>query len=267
MDNALEFPTLLRLIEERTGAFRAAIATAPDLGVRVPTCPEWTLFDLARHIGAGRRTWAGTVGAGPDADGPARLTASEDTDPPQERAALDDWLAESVRRLVDALREAGPDRACWTWWDTSQSPLTCGAVARHQLQQIAVHTYDAQLAVGDPRPLPDEIALDGMDEFLSTCCATTAPWPHAPAVVDYHAHEGRSWRVRLSGEGARIARLPDPAAARRPAGAETAGLVYASARGTAAELVLAVYGRTPMDALALDGDPRVFDQLAAWDPA
>ncbi|MGW3046285.1 ferredoxin, partial [Kitasatospora sp. NPDC001159] len=31
---------------------------------------------------------------------------------------------------------------------------------------------------------PDEVALDGVDEFLSTCCATTSPWPHEPAVVD-----------------------------------------------------------------------------------
>ena len=71
-----------------------------------------------------------------------------------------------------------------------------------------MHTYDAQLTVGAPQPLPDEVALDGVDEFLSTCCATTSAWPHEPAVVDYHATEGRSWRLRLSADGARIARLP-----------------------------------------------------------
>ena len=91
---------------------------------------------------------------------------------------------------------------------TSQSPQTCGAVARHQLQQIAVHTYDAQITVGAPQPLPDEVALDGVDEFLSTCCATTSAWPHKPATVDFHATEGRSWRLWLSADGARTARLP-----------------------------------------------------------
>ncbi|MEV0414985.1 hypothetical protein AB0I68_30350 [Streptomyces sp. NPDC050448] len=40
----------------------------------------------------------------------------------------------------------------------------------------------------------------------------------------------------------------------------------ASARGTAAELVLAMYGRIPVDALELDGDRRLFDLLVAWDP-
>lgn len=76
------------------------------------------------------------------------------------------------QELLDALREAGPDRVGWTWWGASQSPQTCGAVARHQLQQIAVHTYDAQIAVGAPQLLPDDVALDGVEEFLSTCVAT-----------------------------------------------------------------------------------------------
>ena len=41
--------------------------------------------------------------------------------------------------------------------------------------------------MGAPQPLPDEVALDGVDEFLTTCVATTAAWPHKPAVIDYHA--------------------------------------------------------------------------------
>lgn len=78
-------------------------------------------------------------------------------------------MAASTQHLLDALREAGPYRGCWTWWDASQSPQTSGAVARHQLQEVAVHTYDAQVTVGAPQPLPDEVALDGVDDVLSTC--------------------------------------------------------------------------------------------------
>jgi hypothetical protein len=44
-----------RLIDERSTAFRAAIASAPSLDVQVPTCPEWTLSDLVQHLGNGRR--------------------------------------------------------------------------------------------------------------------------------------------------------------------------------------------------------------------
>ena len=123
-----------------------------------------------------------------------------------------------------------------------------------------MHTYDAQVAVGAPQPLPDEVALDGVDEFLTTCVATTAAWPHKPAVIDYHATEGRSWRLWFSADGARTARLPASVAGEDPEAA------YVSARGTANELVMFCYGRISMDSLQLDGDRRVLDQLIAWEP-
>jgi hypothetical protein len=69
---ASEFVDLLRLIDERSPAFRAAAASAPNLDVQVPTCSEWTLFDLVKHLGEGRRKWAAIVAAGPAAAPPAR---------------------------------------------------------------------------------------------------------------------------------------------------------------------------------------------------
>jgi uncharacterized protein (TIGR03083 family) len=257
VNNSLEFADLLRLIDERSTAFRAALAAAPSLDTPVPTCPEWTLFDLAQHLGEGRRSWAATITAGPSAAG--KSTSDAGPAAPREREALLAWSAASTRQLLDALREAGPDRGCWTWWGGSQSPQTCGAVARHQLQEIAVHTYDAQLTSGAPQPLPDDVALDGVDEFLSTCCAGPYAWPHEPAAVDYHATEGRSWRLWLSADGVRAARLRVP-------GAIPATGAGAALRGTASELVLALYGRIPVDSLKLDGDRRLFDLLLAWDP-
>ncbi|ROP35886.1 maleylpyruvate isomerase family mycothiol-dependent enzyme [Saccharothrix texasensis] len=252
MDESSGFARLSELIDERSAAFRAAVASAPSLDVTVPTCPEWTLLDLVRHIGEGRRRWAATVAAGPAAAPAARSTWQQD--PPREREALLEWLAAGTRQLLDALREAGPDRGCWTWWGDSQSPMTTGAVARHQLQEIAVHTYDAQLTAGAPEPLPEVVACDGVDEFLVTCCATTSPWPHEPAVVDYHATEGRSWRLLLSADGALVTDVGTDAA-------------DASARGPASDVVLFLYGRIPADSLELDGDRRLFDWLAAWEPA
>jgi uncharacterized protein (TIGR03083 family) len=260
VQETLEFPDLLRLIDERSTAFRAAVASAPSLDVQVPTCPEWTLFDLVQHLGEGRRAWAATVAAGPDAT--AKAAPQGDPAAPREREALLGWLAASTQQLLDALREAGPDRGCWTWWGKSQSPQTCAAAARRQLHEIAVHTYDAQLTVGAPQPLPEDVALDGVEEFLSTVCTTTVAWPHEPAVADYHVTEGRSWRNWVSGDGARIARLsaPGAAAGQDPEAAD------ASAQGTANELVLAFYGRIPLDSLKLDGNRRLLDQLVDWDP-
>ncbi|RKR92959.1 uncharacterized protein (TIGR03083 family) [Micromonospora pisi] len=263
MEETPGFPDLLRLIDERSTAFRTAVAAASSLEVQVPTCPEWTLFDRVRHPGEGRRSWAATIAAGPAA---AVKSASEGPTAPREREALLAWSADSTERLLNALRESGPDRGCWTWWGGSQSPQTCGAVARHQLQEVAVHTYDTQLTLGAPQPLPDEIALDGVDEFLSTCCATTSAWPHEPATVDYHATEGRSWRLWLSADGARATRLPTSGTAPATAAGENPEAADASARGTASELVLAFYGRIPVDSLKLEGNRRLFDLLIAWEP-
>ncbi|WP_327316080.1 maleylpyruvate isomerase family mycothiol-dependent enzyme [Streptomyces sp. NBC_01235] len=263
MTTTLEFAALLRLIDERSTAFRAAVASAPSLDAQVPTCPEWTLFDLVQHLGEGRRSWAATVAAGPAA---AKSASEGAPAAPREREALLAWLTASTQQLLDALREAGPDRGCWTWWGTSESPQTSGAVARHQLQEIAVHTYDAQITVGAPQPLPDEVALDGVDEFLSTCCATTSAWPHKPAVVDFHATEGRSWRLSVSADGARITRLPTPGAMHATAAGEGRDAVAASVRGTAGELVMVLYGRIPVDSLKVDGDRGLFDLLQAWEP-
>lgn len=250
MHNALGFPDLLRLIDDRSAAFRHAISSAPDLGAPVPSCPGWTVLDLAEHIGRGRRVWAATVAAGPEATGKAAYHGPET---PREHEALDAWLAESTRQLLDALREAGPDRGCWVGWVDSQSPATCGAVARHQVQEIAVHTYDAQLSVGAPQPLPDEVAVDGVDEFLLTCVSNTSPWPHEPATLHYHLPEGRSWGIRFDANGARIG-LAD-------------GVADATVTAAASDFVLWFYGRVVPEELKIDGDERVVDRLIAWEPA
>jgi uncharacterized protein (TIGR03083 family) len=266
MDTTPEFPVLLQLIDERSSAFRAAVASAAGLEVQVPTCPEWTLLDLVQHLGQVHRFWAAAVKAGP-ADAPPAESASEgDEAKPREPEELLAWSADATRQLMEALRDAGPDRACWTWWGESQSPQNSGAVARHQVQEAMVHTYDAQITAGAPRPLPDEMALDGVDEFLTTCCEGTEPWPHGAATLDFHATEGRSWRLSLSADGTRTTRLPAPAAVLAAAAAESPeAAASASARGTAAELVLSLYGRIPIDSLQLGGDRRQLELFRDWD--
>jgi uncharacterized protein (TIGR03083 family) len=257
VQKTLEFPDLLRLIDERSAAFIAAVASAPSLEAQVPTCPEWTLFDLARHLGEGRRSWAATVAAGPGAAAKSEVPAEPAA--PREREALLAWFAASTRELLDALREAGPDRGCWTWWGDSQSPQNCGAVARHQLHEGAVHTYDAQVTAGAPEPLPEDVALDGIGDFLFTCCASASPWPHKPATFDYHAAEGPSWRETLDADGERAALLPAGTGEGRDA-------ADVSIRGTASELVLFFYDRIPMDSMRIDGDTGLIDLLRTWDP-
>ncbi|BBH69648.1 hypothetical protein ACTI_63330 [Actinoplanes sp. OR16] len=248
MHKTLGFTELLDLIDDRSAAFHAAVTGATDLGVPVPSCPGWTLLDLAQHVGNGRRKWAAIVAAGP-ASAPPQPSAWEST--PDD---LPTWLTASFDRLRDALVTAGPDAGTWGWWGDSQSPLTVGTVARRQLQEMAVHTYDAQLALGAPQPLPAAIAVEGVDEFLHTCFSTGSPWPHDPATVVYHAAEGRDWRLTLSAAGARVERLESPEKA------------DATMTATASEIQLIVHGRVPVDVASVDGDRVILDQLGAWEP-
>ncbi|MGV9318582.1 maleylpyruvate isomerase N-terminal domain-containing protein [Streptomyces sp. NPDC003660] len=53
MTESLEYSALLRLIDEGAAAFTSAVAAAPGVDVPVPSCPEWTLFDLVEHLGRG----------------------------------------------------------------------------------------------------------------------------------------------------------------------------------------------------------------------
>ena len=59
-------------------------------------------------------------------------------------------------------------------------------------RSVAFRAAVAAAPTLDRQPLPIDVALDGVEEFLSTCCATTSPWPHEPAVVDYEATAGSS---------------------------------------------------------------------------
>jgi len=127
------FDDLLALIEDRSAALRAAAAGAPA-SARVPCCPDWSLHDLVAHLGEVQRFWAAVVAAGP-ADRPPADSEVTGRTPEGDLLA---WSADSTTALIGALRSAGPDRGCWTWWTASDAPATSGAVARHQVQEAAV---------------------------------------------------------------------------------------------------------------------------------
>ncbi|MFD5871703.1 hypothetical protein [Streptomyces sp. NPDC060322] len=75
---------------------------------------------------------------------------------------------------------------------------------------------------------------------------------------DPHPPGGISWRFTVG------ANVPRPS--RLPAAGEDEAQADASAQGTAAELVLWFYGRTPLDSVKIDGDRALFERLFAWDP-
>lgn len=240
MTQTPSFEDLLDLIEERSTALGAAVAGAPDPEVRVPGCPDWSLRQLAEHLTEVQHFWSVAVSAGPGTEPPA------DTAPPVR-------LAEATGDLVAALRKTGPDAGCWAWWESTAAPRTAAAVARHQVQEAAVHAYDAQAAVGAPQPVPTAVALDGIAEFVAVTLGSSGAWPHPAARIGLHTAEGPSWLLELGHRGV------------RPLGADADGAATdAALHGTASELLLALYVRLPWEGLRVEGDRALLGHFLEW---
>jgi uncharacterized protein (TIGR03083 family) len=212
----LERGDILRLIETESAAAAATISPA-TLDARVPSCPDWSLADLIFHLGRVQRFWATTVYAG-DVD-----PEFSPDDPGATQPELDAWFRSSTRELLDALQAVPWETPAWTWWKEDRA---VGAIARHQVQEAAVHRWDAQLAaVGRPDPLPAKIAEDGVDEFLWIARQMRGPEP-----IAFNATDAR--KTFSAGVEPPVVTVSAPAS----------------------DLVLLLYGRVSPDALLIEGD-------------
>jgi uncharacterized protein (TIGR03083 family) len=245
----LSFPDMLALIEDRSAALRTAAAKA-DLTAQVPGCPDWTVADLISHLGKVHLFWTAAVAAG-EAGGPPDDHVVGDTRP---HGDLANWSADASAKLIAALGEAGPDRRCWTWWESSGAPMTSGAVARHQVQEAGVHAYDAQQAAGQGEPLPAAVAADGVGEYLTVELPTNGPWPYQPASVVLQTGPGGDWLIDLGPQGARVLRGAEHGAA-NPTATVTAD---------PSDMVLAFYRRDLNGVLHVEGDSELVPKLLTW---
>jgi uncharacterized protein (TIGR03083 family) len=139
----------------------AAAAAGPD--ARVPTCPEWAVRDLVRHLGGVHRWAAAIVGtplvnlSGFDLD---ELVGTWPSD-----SELVEWFIQGHGALVDTLSNADPDVVCWTFL---QAPSPLAMWARRQAHETTVHRVDTELASGQPpSDVPASSAADGIDELLT----------------------------------------------------------------------------------------------------
>jgi len=237
-DGVARLAWALEAIREASGRFTGVVARCggDGLDANVPSTPEWTLRDLAHHLGEVQRSWAENVRAGD----PAAPWEGE-VAPPRDDLLVG-WLRDATVSLCDALAAAGPDGPCWTWWG---APATAWAVARHQVQEAAVHSWDAQAVTGAPEPLRQDVADDGVGEFLEIVLGSGAD--ALPGVVTLSATDtGGSWRV---------AGTAGPAESRHRRSAEV--------EGTASDLVLTLYRRIPVADCIVGGDALLVASLLA----
>jgi uncharacterized protein (TIGR03083 family) len=243
----LTFDEMLALIEDRSAALRTAAATA-GLGAAVPGCPDWSVRDLVAHLGEVHLFWSAAIAAGP-ADSPPAGDQVGDCEPHGDLLA---WSAGATGTLIRSLRAAGPDLGCWTWWGSSGAPMNAAAVARHQVQEAAVHAFDAQAAAGQTEPLPPQAAADGIGEYLTVGLRCMGPWPFEPAAVLLQGAEGGDWLIDLGVDGAQVAADSHPASA------------TVTVAASPSDIVLALYRREGPNALQVAGDTEVLEQFLEW---
>ncbi|MFJ1704792.1 maleylpyruvate isomerase family mycothiol-dependent enzyme [Kitasatospora sp. NPDC088346] len=242
-------------VATETARFVAALDGA-DLTTPVPACPGWTLADLVRHTGSVQR-WFSVLLRGRVQEPPR----SRDVDLrlPDGADGWPGWLTASAAEAADAFAATGPDVPMYAWGADQHARFW----ARRMLFETLVHRTDAERALRLDSRVDRALALDGIDEFLVNLpfagifAPRVAELRGTGETVRFHATDGDpdgpgDWWVRLRPDGFGL----DPAA-------RTAQAADATVRGTAADLLLLLYGRLPHDAAAftLDGDREL---LARW---
>ena len=225
----LAFDQLAVIEKHSAGVGELARAHFPD---PVPGCPGWNLADLVAHLTEVQWFWATIV--------EERLIEPPDEDQRPPRAAEDQLVAalgEQTAHLVGALRGADPQTPVWTW--ATQQDVAF--VARHQVQEAAVHHWDAGSATGHPVVIERPVALDAIDEFLTFSVSTDAdpadpPRPNLGGRFALRCTDGPEAWTLSDGAAPGAVRVDDEAAAGIPA-----------VEGTASDLLLWLYRRTHLD--------------------
>jgi uncharacterized protein (TIGR03083 family) len=142
-----------------------AAAAEGNLAAPVQHCPGWTVADLVNHLTEVQWFWALVVeqlpSTPPEGEEPAR--PADDELLPRFRAG--------ALHLDEVLRAADPAAHCWTWAPQQQD---VGFVLRHQVQEAAVHRWDAEHAAGRDVTLSTAASVDAIEEFLTFSISTSA---------------------------------------------------------------------------------------------
>jgi uncharacterized protein (TIGR03083 family) len=139
---------------------RLAEVTSGDQGMKVPTCPEWTIADLVNHIA---HVYLHKVQC-------MRLNAFPKPWPPEPTGETPSQMLErGYAELSAEFAQRPAESAAATWFDPDQ---TVGFWRRRMAQETVIHRIDAELAAGVPsEPIRADLALDGIDEILKIVLA------------------------------------------------------------------------------------------------
>jgi uncharacterized protein (TIGR03083 family) len=190
----LELSTETRLRAIDRHCVSLANIAGSDLGAPVRHCPGWSMADLVHHVTDVHWFWT-TIAA-------ERLDAPPDGSRRPPRAPDDELLATfraGATRMTEVLAEAKPKASCWTWAPAHQD---IGFIIRHQVQEAAVHHWDAADALGRGWAVTPAVAADCVDEFLEVSL-------HGRLDGAFSLHSGdtgHSWTVTDGADGPEVER-------------------------------------------------------------
>jgi len=224
--------------------------TSPE--APVPSCPGWSVADLAWHLLEVQHFWGSIV---------TDLLESPDSIVPIARpgdAELADVFDEQTERLTRGLRGKDPNAVCWSWHAAGHR---VGWVLRRQAHEALIHRVDAELAHGKPFTVDDELAEDGVDEALRVMIdASDLPdWSRfEPDGLTARIEGGAlAWAMRLGrfiGVSPNTGNSYDDPALQLTAPTETPDTII---RGSGADLDLWVWGRGSAEPLEIEGDTAI----------
>jgi uncharacterized protein (TIGR03083 family) len=238
---------------------RDAVA-ASDPAAPVPSCPGWTVAELASHVAHVYLHKAVCIETGQQ---------PKDWPPPPSGLGPADDIDASFAALEAQLAAHAPGEHAFTWYGPDQS---VGFWIRRMAQESVVHRVDAELAAGLPvSPIAADLALDGIDEVLRIFFAYgSAAWPEElgdllakadrrPVLLA--AAEGPGWLVTTLESGLVVGDAPESAGTDADAASAPAALTVS---GPADALLLWLWNRT-VDGYAAEvsGDPLLLAQFHA----
>jgi hypothetical protein len=145
-----------------------AEAAEGHLDARIEHCPDWSMADLVWHLASVHWFWNEIA---------TRLPLTEPEDllrpgRPDDHELIPTLLA-GVEILAGTLRAADQQAPCWTWGQEQNVWF----ITRHQVQEAAVHHWDAVNATtGHGWAMDCVMAMDAIDEFLTHSIANPR-WP------------------------------------------------------------------------------------------
>lgn len=220
-----------------------ADAAAGNFDAVVGCCPGWNVADLLWHIREVHYFWGSMVDG--LIDDPNQVP---EIDRPTDNDQLLADYRDGVTWMADILSKADQAVPIWTW--SHQKDVAF--VTRHQVQEAAVHHWDAEMAAGEHLEIEPDVAADSVDEFLEH--STPGRYKEAvPLSGSVHLHatdaEGEWFITEDEDRNLSVVR-----------GHQHADVAL---RATASDLLLILYRRIGMDQSEIHGEKLVLSRFLA----